>query len=199
MDAASKSGDAHSEMGDEREAVAQRAVTVRRMRFSLKRMFIVISVLGVVFACAGLFMRSPFYPPSDAARVLVDCGTRDLDFMCIVAIDGDEYVALSPYNYMFTYHKMEGGGLLTGYDGVPLGRDSDILVEWKSASRYSFLAQDTTGQWHLWNLDDSTLNVAEGPFRRTVVTITIPDDMASEEPAESMLTDLKVPWLSTAD
>ncbi len=161
-------------------------------RFSLKRMFIVVSVLGVVFACVGAFLRSPFLPPPDAARVLVDCGTRHFDNTFIVASDGDGYVTLSPYGSKVTYFKAEGGGLLHFYDGVPLGWDSDIFVEWKNADRYLFLAQDTAGQWHLWDLVDSTLNVNERRFRRTIVTITIPDGVASEKPSESLLTDLSL-------
>lgn len=163
---------------------------MKRPRFSLRRLLAVVSLVAIAFAAVRLFKQSPFALPDSAAQVLVDCGSRRLECMWIVAVDGDRHVALAPYHYKFMWEKMEGGAFLWRYEGRPLGRECDIFVEWRRANDYLFVACDKAQRYHVWELDGSMLTVEDPAFGRTTVTIAIPDGIASESPSQEFLEEV---------
>lgn len=59
---------------------------MKRPRFSLRRLLAVVSLVAIAFAAVRLFKQSPFALPDSAAQVLVDCGSRRLEHMWIVAV-----------------------------------------------------------------------------------------------------------------
>ena len=82
--------------------------------------------------------------------------------------------------------------MLRRYEGLPLGRESNMFVEWRCANDYLFLAQDEAQKFHVWKLDGSMLTIDAPTFGRTTVTITIADSIASESPSQELLEELCV-------
>ena len=96
---------------------------MRRYQYSLKTLFLVVLLVSVLFAIWRALAYAGFAFPPDGMHVHLDCGSRQLEYVAIVAHEDSGDVGLRPYMWKVYYFTLDRPDVGRSYNGQPIISD----------------------------------------------------------------------------